>query len=249
MRRRSWRRPRSPAGRSSSTTASTRPRAICGGGSTTSRRRSTRTTCSPRAAIPTVFPAVHVDAPRAARGWYFDGGTRLNTPVKPALAFGAARVVVLALDSLAPARPARRRGAAGRPRRGCQILQGLLADQLTSDLQTLATINTLTRATRIVPGRKRRVPYIVIAPSAPDAIGRCALEVLRRYYRPPLGPIRSPDIALLGRLIAGGSDVQHAELLSFLLFSPQFARALIELGRRTRGAGSSSRTTSTSCGG
>lgn len=184
------------------------------------------------AAIPTIFPAVHVDAPQPARGWYFDGGTRLNTPIKPAIAFGAARVVVIALDSLAPG-PARLAGEqqpdalAG----AAQILQGLLADQLTSDLQTLATINTLTRATRIVPGRKRRIPYIVIGPSEPDAIGRCALEVVRKYYRPPLGPIRSPDIALLGRLVAGGSDVQHAELLSFLLFSPQFAKALIELGR------------------
>src|SRR5581483_1276475 len=34
--------------------------------------------------IPTLFPAVHVDAPERARGWYFDGGTRLNTPIKPA---------------------------------------------------------------------------------------------------------------------------------------------------------------------
>jgi NTE family protein len=53
------------------------------------------------AAIPAVFPAVHVQQPPAARGWYFDGGTRLNTPIKPALEFGAARVVVVALSSLA----------------------------------------------------------------------------------------------------------------------------------------------------
>src|SRR5262249_54047496 len=152
------------------------------------------------AAIPTIFPAVHVDAPALARGWYF-GGTRLNTPIKPALELGAARVVVVALDSLAPGpdqlagerQPDALAGAA-------KILQGLLADQLTSDLHTLAPITTLTRATRIVPGRQRRVPYIVIAPGDPDAIGRCALGVLRKYYRPPLGPIRSPDIALLARL-------------------------------------------------
>jgi NTE family protein len=54
------------------------------------------------ASIPGAFPAVHVSCPEVARGWYCDGGTRLNTPIKPALALGADRVVVLALSSLTP---------------------------------------------------------------------------------------------------------------------------------------------------
>lgn len=184
------------------------------------------------AAIPTVFPAIHVEQPAEARGWYFDGGTRLNTPIKPAIEFGAARVVVVATGSLAPG-PARLAGdeqpdaleGAG------QILLGLLEDQLISDLQTMATMNGMTRATRIVPGRKRRVPYIVIAPPRRETIGRCALRVFRRHYGGVLQAIRSPDLALLARLIAGGADARHAELLSFLLFAPEFTKALIELGR------------------
>jgi len=32
--------------------------------------------------------------------------------------------------------------------------------------------------------------------------------------------------------VAGGSDPLHGDLLSYLLFAPEFARALIELGRR-----------------
>lgn len=185
------------------------------------------------AAIPTVFPAVRVPEPAPARGWYFDGGTRLNTPVKPAVEFGAARVVVVALSSLA-AGPARL-AAETRPDAlagAGQILLGLLQDQLVGDLQTLATVNTLTRATRIAAGRKRRVPYIVIAPAGRDSIGNRALRVYREHYSSPWKALRSPNIALLGKLIAGGLDEQHAELLSFLLFAPEFSKALIELGRR-----------------
>jgi NTE family protein len=139
---------------------------------------------------------------------------------------------VVALGSLAPgpaqladqARPDALVGAG-------QILSGLLEDQLKADLQTLVTINGLTRATRIVPGRKRRVPYIVIAPRTRDTIARCALDVLRRHYQAPLQALRSPDVALLSRLVAGDADVRHAELVSFLLFAPEFTRALVRIGQ------------------
>jgi NTE family protein len=184
-------------------------------------------------AIPAIFPAVHVERPPLARGWYFDGGTRLNTPIKPALALGAQRVIVIALGSLAPGPPQ----LAGEERPDAleavgQILLGLLEDQLTADLQTLVSINELTvgaPGSRI--GEKRTVPYIVIAPAERDAIGQRALRVFREHYSGPLQAIRAPDIALLARLIAGGADAQHAELLSFLLFAPEFSRALVELGQ------------------
>ncbi len=58
----------------------------------------------PRARVsgdPALFPAVR-SAARTERRWYFDGGTRLNTPIKPALALGAARAIVIALNSLRP---------------------------------------------------------------------------------------------------------------------------------------------------
>ena len=51
------------------------------------------------------------------------------------------------------------------------------------------------------------------------------------HYSGPLQPITS-DVALLARLTAAGADAHHAALLSFLLFAPEFARALIELGEQ-----------------
>jgi NTE family protein len=181
------------------------------------------------AAIPAIFPSIHVERPARARGWYLDGGTRLNTPIKPALELGADRVIVIALNSLAPGP----RKLAGEQRPDAlegvgQILLGLLGDQLTADLLTLAGINQLT-GPRL--GGKRTVPYIVVAPATRDAIGLRALKVFREHYSGPLQAIRAPDIALLARLIGGGADVQHAELLSFLLFAPEFSRALIALGQ------------------
>lgn len=185
------------------------------------------------AAIPAIFPAVRVERPLLARGWYLDGGTRLNTPIKPALELGATRVVVIALNSLAHG--PRRLAGEERPdalEGAGQILLGLLDDQLTADLMTLASINELTAPTaRSGDGGKHQVPYIVVAPTERDAIGQRALQVVRERYRGPLQAIRSPDVALLARLTAGSSDAQHAELLSFLLFAPEFSKALIELGQ------------------
>jgi NTE family protein len=186
------------------------------------------------AAIPVIFPAVEVQRPAPARGWYIDGGTRMNTPIKPALAFGAGRVVVIALNSLAPG-PARPAGSA-RPDAllgAGQVLLGLLEDQLVSDLQTLAGVNDLVTASGATElAGKRQVPYIVIAPRTRTTIGEIALRVIRECCSGPVNAVRSPDLAFLARLLAADTDPQHAELLSFLLFEAQFGEALIELGRR-----------------
>src|SRR5204862_3860032 len=94
-------------------------------------------------AIPVIFPPVHVAVPERARGWYYDGGTRLNTPIKPALALGAERVVVIGLNSIARA-PGDRLAAELRPNLfegAAQIVQALLIDRLVEDVRELAEEN------------------------------------------------------------------------------------------------------------
>ncbi len=185
------------------------------------------------AAIPGIFPAAHVARPQRAQGWYFDGGTRLNTPIKPALALGAARVVVVAASAAAPPSP----DLAGEQRPdalqgAAQILIGLLDDQLANDVQTLVSVNELATGAGPSAGTtKRLVPYILVAPGGPDSIGERALRVVREHYSGTLQAITS-DVALLARLTAASADAQHAALLSFLLFAPEFARALIALGEQ-----------------
>jgi len=75
------------------------------------------------------------------------------------------------------------------------------------------------------------LPYILVAPTERDPIAERALRVVREHYSGSLQAITS-DIALLARLTVAGADVHHAALLSFLLFAPEFARALIELGEQ-----------------
>ena len=97
-------------------------------------------------AIPALFPAVRVTTPEPAAGWYYDGGSRLNTPIKPALWLGAKRVIVIALNSVAPSRtPAPEEqpdfyvGAA-------HLLHAALGDPLAQDIRTLANTNALIAA-------------------------------------------------------------------------------------------------------
>src|SRR3954447_22191400 len=185
------------------------------------------------AAIPGLFPAVRVERPGPAAGWYFDGGTRLNTPIKPALALGADRVVIVALNSIAaappqlagPDRPDALEGAA-------QLLQAVLVDPLVHDVRARAMVSerVAAGASEELAGR-RQVPYVFVAPRERDAVGKVALRVFRERFSSPRGALRSPNVALLGRLLASGRDPAHGELLSYLFFDGEFADALIELGR------------------
>lgn len=185
------------------------------------------------AAIPVAFPGAEIREPEQAKGWYFDGGTRLNTPVKPALTLEADRVIVIGLNSASPAPKSEQRpdlfdGAS-------QIVQGLLVDPAVHDVATLATINdTLIHDAMATgaDGQCKVVPYIFVAPETPNRIGEIAHEVYREYYAGLRGLWRSRDLALLGRLVGAARGSTRGELFSYVFFAPEFATRLIELGRR-----------------
>jgi NTE family protein len=190
------------------------------------------------AAIPLLFPAVPIDTP-SGRRWYFDGGTRLNTPIKPALALGARRLIVIALNSLAPAHDVQAERQPDALDGATQLIQAVLVDPLVNDVQTLATINEMlgdSSDEKIGEHERRtdrqRVPYMLIAPEDPLEIGRIAAEVYRRRFRSPLALVRSPSVSGLGHLVNAASSATHGELLSYLLFAEEFTDRLIELGRR-----------------
>ena len=196
------------------------------------------------AAIPIVFPAVEVKNPPAARGFYVDGGTRLNSPIKPAIDLGATRALVIGFEPLA----ARRRSVAGRPPRlsdvAANVLDGLLLDGVTADMHRLAAVNSFfaesasggpapsARAYRAARGRRpyRRISYALVAPEREGEIGRMAERIFAERYG-GLGALRDLDYVVLGRLLAGRA-LGRGELLSFLFFDKRYISELLELGRR-----------------
>jgi NTE family protein len=199
------------------------------------------------AAMPLLFPPVRIDVPRGASGYYVDGATRLNTPLKPALDLGARRVIVVGFEPLASGRPGARPADTGPPRGSDVIanaLDGLLVDQVNEDMHRLAAINTFftdefnpsahrgSRAYREARGRHpyRRVSYAIVTPSERRELGRIAEEVYEARYGGWRG-LRDLDQMVLGRFCGPGS-ASRGELLSFLLFDPEFIEALIDQGAR-----------------
>lgn len=193
------------------------------------------------AAIPMLFPAVRVHRPACSAGWYYDGSARLNTPLDPALELGVDRVVVVGTHSIA-ARPSEYWAAHEKvpdfADGALQLLTATLISPMIDDVRRLGQVNQLisgagmaVAAHREALGKKpyRRVPYIYIAPATRGVLGDIASEVFRRNYR-GYWALTAPDLAILSRLLGGESE-QHGELLSYLLFEPDFLDEAIALGR------------------
>ena len=196
------------------------------------------------AAIPMLFPTVEITTPRGARGHYADGGTRLNSPIKPALDLGVDRVIVIGLEPFAgtPARLA----PAARPSFAdvaANVLDGLLVDQVANDLRRLAAINSFfvedhsigpigsPRTYRMARGLApyRRISYALVAPRRSGEIGRLAERIYSERYA-GMRAVRDMDFAVMARVLGVGNR-SRGEFLSFLLFDRQFVAALTEMGR------------------
>lgn len=199
------------------------------------------------AAIPLLFPPVEVSSPRGAAGFYIDGGTRLNSPIAPALALGADRVAVVGFEPFAARTP-----PSGTPPMpsladvAANVLDGLLVDQVADDLHRLAAINSFyvdghgasgvaqsARTYRTAQGKQpyRRVSYALVAPEERGALGRIAEQVFQERYAGLQGLLH-PDYPLLSRLLGGGRTRSRGELLSFLMFDERYVQLLIEAGAR-----------------
>jgi NTE family protein len=197
------------------------------------------------AAIPLLFPPVEVTEPEAAADWYMDGGTRLNSPIKPALNLGADKVIVIGFEPFAerPAIPDTP-SAPVLSDVAVNVLEGLLLDRVSADLRRLVAVNqffvegaasgpsSAARAYRTSKGRNpySKVSYALVAPAERGELGRVAERVFQKRYT-GWRALRSPDYPVMSRLL-GGRARSRGELLSFLMFDEVFIGELLDAGRR-----------------
>ncbi|EIV92612.1 patatin-like phospholipase family protein [Frankia sp. QA3] len=203
-------------------------------------------------AIPVFFPPEKIDTQGAA-GFYIDGGVRLNTPIKPVLDLGATRVMII--SSHATDYPPPPAGPTGRApdvlSTGAQSLNAVLGDAMIEDIGNLRRVNHLVKLAgnkAISPSGNlyKRIRFLLVSPGSGQLAGMAA-TIFRNRYRglraiSPLGYLRDTDYHALGLLQTvlpflriGGDD---RELLSFLLFDPQYIGDQIQLGEAQAGAAS-----------
>lgn len=186
------------------------------------------------AAIPIAFPAQRIDTPPDVTGWYTDGGDRLNAPLKPALALGATRLVVVATHPATYSNQYEPGEPDPQPEiddRAVQVLEAVLVDRMVEDVRTLGKINEL------VDGRPhptyRVVPYLFLGPHRRSDLGKVAQEVYEERFGGWRGSLRSAGspFPILRRLLASTDGPRAGDLLSYLFFDPAFFERAIALGQ------------------
>lgn len=198
------------------------------------------------AAIPAVFPPVRVPTATGSGGWYIDGGVRLNTPLKPALALGADAVAVVATHPPeGGAAPPKDLASGGEPPDVddtlVRLMDAALVDRMVEDLHTLAKVNALVGPGGDNAGASRPhtvVPYLAVGPSERGTLGLLAADVFARSRRGLRGAgraLRQSEMRLLARVLLGDGP-RRGDLLSYLYFDPDFIEASIEVGQRDAAA-------------
>jgi len=192
------------------------------------------------AAIPVLFPPVFVERSDKFRGWYRDGLVRLNAPIKPALTLGAERLALVASDpvtystSATPDQDVKTEPDMGDA--GSQLLQAVLADRMIEDIHRLRKVNRLVEDNPSLAIRKdggdlyQSINHIFAGPSEPGRLGQAADDFLAKNSQWGLMAPVMTAFMLLGILL-GRNSMSRGELLSWLLFDPDFMKELIKKGK------------------
>lgn len=169
------------------------------------------------AALPFFFPAIEVDG-----GWYGDGGIRLTSPLSPAVHLGATRIIAISTRYTRSRDEADRPAIAGYPppaQVAGVLYNAIFLDQLDHDALELGRINDLiARLPESERGGHRRIDLLLLRPSVD--LGRLANDY-------------EPDLPRPFRFLARGlgtRETRSNDMLSLVMFQPDYLRRLIEIG-------------------
>ncbi len=185
-------------------------------------RRARRTTLTvdhvmASSSLPLLFPAVQIDG-----GWYGDGGLRLPTPLAPALHLGASRILAISTQYERSDEEADAPAVRGYPPPAQVVgvlLSSVFLDQIDTDALRLHRMNQLLE---YVPEAERAglrpVELLAVRPSVD--LGALALAHEARLPR---------GFRFLTRGL-GTHQTNSPDLLSMILFQPEYLHELLDLG-------------------
>lgn len=180
-------------------------------------------------ALPLFFPAVAV-----GNAWHGDGGIRLTAPLSPALHLGASRILAVS-PRMRPPDPASLPALPELPaypspgQIGGVLMNAVFLDSLDFDALQMSRINRLVEALPEESQKEiglRPVEVMVLRPSRD-------LGALAR-----MNEFRLPRAFRFFEKGLTNSHAKSSDVLSMVIFEPEFLRELIDLGERdtaTRG--------------
>jgi NTE family protein len=171
------------------------------------------------AALPLLFPAV-----RLGNEWYGDGGIRLTAPLSPALHLGARRIMAISTRYARTEDEASTSAIQGYPppaQVAGVLLNAVFLDQLDNDALRLERLNRLLET---LPEEQRHglepAKLLVLRPS--EDLGKLASQFEAQLPR---------SFRFLTRGL-GTKETESPDVLSLILFQPDYLTALIEIGEK-----------------
>jgi NTE family protein len=169
------------------------------------------------AALPMFFPAVKIDGQ-----WLGDGGLRLTAPLSPAVHLGADRILAISTRYARSREEASQPAVVGYPPPAQMLgvlFNAVFLDVFDADALTLQRMNSLIETLPAeARGEYRRIKLVVLRPSRD--LGKLANEYESRLP----GAFRFMTRGL------GTRETRSNDLLSLLMFQPDYLTRLIELG-------------------
>ncbi|WP_437586192.1 patatin-like phospholipase family protein [Sorangium sp. So ce1000] len=172
------------------------------------------------ASIPVLFPPTRIGSHGP---FYVDGGLRLNAPLAPAQAFGARGIVVISTDSrwYGASAAVNSRRIPTIQDHVLQVLRMITSDRMVEDVHMLLEQNHDNQ-------EKGIIPIIFGGPSGQDDLGSVAARALADILR-GTRRFKHMDLSLAYWLTSVG-PYSRPDVLSYILFEPEFINAAIQAG-------------------